>query len=121
MTGRLDEVETAVHSIVRYVRLAELRFVHQVFVELLLNEIHDLHTAVAVIEKIAEARRVDEIEKEVDFIFDQMNAVHVYSGRLAGLKRWARIVLVVNLAVEQLIYERRFSCVAAIENTEIVY
>lgn len=98
------------HPIIAIVRLAKLRFVHQVFVELLLDEIHDFNAAVAVVKEISEAWRVDEVEKEVHFILDQMNAVYVDSGRLAGLERWTRVVLVVNLAVEQLIYERRFSC-----------
>lgn len=109
----LNEIETAVHTIIAIMRLAELRFFNQVFIEFFLYEIHDLHTTGAVVEKIAESRRIDQVKKQIHFVFDQMNLWNIDSCRLARFERWTRIVLIVYLAVEQLIYEGWFACVVS--------
>lgn len=100
MAGGLNKVETAVHSIVAVMGLTEFSFVNQKVVKLFLYEIHDFHATACVVEKIAEPRRIDEIEKQIHFVFDQVNFAHINFGRLARLERWTWIVLVVNLAVE---------------------
>ena len=84
MAGRIDEVETAVHTIVRYVLAMQSGLSVQVLFVAILDVVRDRLPAFLVIYRTAVAGRVHHGQRQINVVLFQEHFVRFHLHRLAG-------------------------------------
>lgn len=111
MTGRLDEVDTSVDTVVDNVHTVDLVLRIEVCVETLVNVLHDWPPGVVVVNKVTEARGVNDRESQADAVFFNVCADGLYGNSLGSKveRRLLALLWWVKRCVEESVDQSRLS------------